>query len=372
MGAVSLRLFNLDVHVSVITDVRDIFAELGHEVTSWSISNHNWVFGRKPDPVEIITQATWRGLDRDMCAAFRERYRGELERYDGFVVTHTPCLYLVFRDFGKPIIVVNSTRYEQPFTLDPERWSWLDAALRDGSSRGTLHVVSNNKADRCYLNRQAGIDSEWIPSLCRYTNSKYRPSHQKFLFVSRTAKALSLPSSVHRQVVEPARTFRTWSGRPRGHAWQELYSFRGIVHLPYQVSAMSIFEQYTANVPLFFPTKELLLELHRAHPKAVLSELSNYQVLGREYHGTGLNRTEDPDVIRQWIDLADYYDPEEMPEIQYFESFDHLAHLLETTDLEAVSERMRSHNAVRQHEAVGRWGRVLERLAASKKGMRWP
>jgi len=48
----SLSFFNLDLHVSVIADVRTIFAALGHRVTDWTLSGHAWVFGRRPAPAE--------------------------------------------------------------------------------------------------------------------------------------------------------------------------------------------------------------------------------------------------------------------------------------------------------------------------------
>ena len=35
--------------------------------------------------------------------------------YDGFVVTHSPVLCRLFERFNKPIILVNSCRYDQPY-----------------------------------------------------------------------------------------------------------------------------------------------------------------------------------------------------------------------------------------------------------------
>jgi azurin len=52
-----MNFFNLDCHISVIADIKQIFENLGHSVTSWSVSGHNWVFGRTPDVVEVINHA---------------------------------------------------------------------------------------------------------------------------------------------------------------------------------------------------------------------------------------------------------------------------------------------------------------------------
>lgn len=55
-----MNFFNIDCHVSVIADLKKIFENLGHEVTSWSISGHNWVFGNYPKKIEIINEHSWR------------------------------------------------------------------------------------------------------------------------------------------------------------------------------------------------------------------------------------------------------------------------------------------------------------------------
>jgi hypothetical protein len=52
------------------------------------------------------------------------------------------------------------------------------------------------------------------------------------------------------------------------------------VYVPYNVSIMSLFEQYTANFPLFFPTKPYLRDLFAANSDRVLSQLSHNQYLG--------------------------------------------------------------------------------------------
>jgi len=43
------------------------------------------------------------------------RLRAELMDYDGFIVTHSPVFVRFFEHFKKPVILVNSCRYDQPF-----------------------------------------------------------------------------------------------------------------------------------------------------------------------------------------------------------------------------------------------------------------
>src|SRR5262249_14615217 len=137
------------------------------------------------------------------------------DRYDAFIVTHTPAFALLYLPWGKPIIVVNSTRYEQPFTLDPARWRWLDAELRDGVARGRIHVVSNNQGDQTYLREHTGIDSVHLPSLCEYTGARYRSRLRRFVLQARAATEWPLPASLRRRLVDAEAGTRRWGLRRR-------------------------------------------------------------------------------------------------------------------------------------------------------------
>lgn len=354
-----LRFFNLDLHISVIADVKDIFESFGHEVVDWSISGHTWVFGKPRQSVEIVNERTWGDLNQEMCDQFYEKYKTFLEGFDGFICTHSPCFSLLYEKFDKPIIIVNSTRYEHPFTRDLNKWKWLNDYLKKGVDAKRVFIVSNNKADREYLKWHTGIESIHIPSLCRYTQAQYSDKRPGFIF-----KCPFLP--------EVAKTFQTPQliqneNLPTPHQWQELYGFKGIVHFPYQISTMSIFEQYTANIPLFFPSKEFLKTLSEQYPESILHQLTFYQVFGLQSPQSlgDLNNLHDPKVLQFWIDNADYYDPENMPHIQYFDSIEHLEMMLQNADCHAISKQMAEHNANRRKMIFDRWQKVLEQVIAS-------
>jgi len=115
-----LRLLNIDLHISVISDVmyilKDIYGD-DVEITNHSISGHNWVFDRPTARPEIVNQFTWKRIDEDMINKFAEHYESYCNQFDGFIVTHTPIFALLYEKFNKPVIVVNSCRYEQPLSL---------------------------------------------------------------------------------------------------------------------------------------------------------------------------------------------------------------------------------------------------------------
>ena len=67
-----VKLFNLDLHVSVIEDVKYIFKNIygdNVEITNWSISGHNWIFNKDTPEVIGITNATWMNFNQDMMTA---------------------------------------------------------------------------------------------------------------------------------------------------------------------------------------------------------------------------------------------------------------------------------------------------------------
>ncbi len=368
MGAIALfaeepkklKFFNLDLHISVIADVKNIFEELGHEVTNWSLSGHTWVFGRDRDPVEIINENTWTDLSDERCCLFYERYKDFLEQFDGFIVTHNASFALLYAKLNKPIIIVNSTRYENPFTRSQIQWDSLNKYLRQGVEKNKIFIVSNNKGDQNYLKRYSGIDSEWIPSLCLYTKGQYTGKNDKFY--------------VH--ALWDSKKFNDWfetfyyktnlfTSLPWGYRWQDLYDLKGVVHFPYQISTMSLFEQYSACVPIFFPTKEFLFELHEKYPETILAHLSFLRVPDLENNPRpeeDLNNFLNPKIVKEWIEWADYYDTKAMPHIQYFSSFEHLESLLRTVDTKSVSQKMKRFTEKRKRMVFKKWRKILEKV----------
>ena len=145
------------------------------------------VFDEKEETVQehIINHNNWRLIDKNMSDSFYDRYKDELGKYDAFVVTHTPCFSMLYERFNKPIIVVCSTRYEEPFSSDMIKWKKFNNYLIDGVDKGRIKLVANNKYDKKYtetfLNRQV----ELIPSLCEYTRAAYTGVNKKFLYSSK-------------------------------------------------------------------------------------------------------------------------------------------------------------------------------------------
>lgn len=361
-----LRFFCLDFHGSVSADVKSILEELGHEVIIWvvpteGIGNSRWTLGYENDPVEIINYFSWLNSDKNIYNQFYERYKEFLSQFDGYIAAYNASFALLYEKLDKPIIIINAVRYEIPFTDKPELWSWLNDFLIKGVNRNKLFIVANNKGDQNYLKYYTELDSELIPSLCKYTNAYY--SGNKTCFICQP----SVRNSQFSNYLQRKYSNLISNDLPRPYKWEDLYDYKGIIHFPYQISTMSIFEEYSANVPLFFPSKKFLLKL-RKESHEILNEASYFHLFHRISPPTIIgdpNNLSDVNVIKFWIDNADFYDKENMPYIQYFDSFKHLEHLLNTVDLHVVSQKMKRYNRKRKAMVLKKWDSLLQKVISA-------
>jgi hypothetical protein len=146
------RLFNIDLHTSVIEDVVDIFKNLDKTINieQWSMSGHHWVFNKPKYNLKYINSTSWCNIDMDIIDKFCNEYNNELVKYDGFVVTHSPIFCLIYERYKKPIFLVNSCRYVLPYcwNRNDNMLNILNIKLKEMVDNKQLFIVSNNIGDR--------------------------------------------------------------------------------------------------------------------------------------------------------------------------------------------------------------------------------
>jgi len=235
-----IRLFSMGVYQPVVEDVMYIIHTLypdSIEIVDWPLSQCAPIYNREMKQTDIITRHTWGTMDLEMMSRFTVTYRDFLSQFDGFIVTHTPVLALLYETFNKPIVVVNSGKYDQPFKRD-----WLNSRLRSLSHRDNVVFISTTKTDQEYLRQGVGIESIRIPSLCLYTNASYNPCYDEII------------------------PYREASKKFGGlYRWENLYKYKAIIHYPDDSSATTLAEQYSANVPLLVSSKDGLLDEDMKH-----------------------------------------------------------------------------------------------------------
>jgi hypothetical protein len=354
-----MKLFNIDLHISIIADMKKIFTDLDHEVYDLSLSEHTWVFNRLKDSVPMLDNGRWNSLTPNQLSdEFYFFYKDKLDEYDAFIVTYPPTFALLYKHFKKPIIINNPIRYEWPFSFRKADWEYFNIFLREGVDAGLIKLVANNLYDKYYMEDFIERDVEHIPSICDYYGEYYSPNDNHFIYYSKDR----INEINHPNIKYKDDLFAT-------HTHKDLVKFKGIVHIPYQVSYMSIFEQYTSNIPLFVPTKEFLMKLYKERKYNILKEVSwnNYfntidkSIIEykKEYDPNAYNNME---AVEHWLQFADFYDEEWMPYIIYFSSFEELHTLLDTIDVNIVSEKMRIFNETRKSKIYDKWNKLLNEI----------
>lgn len=358
-----MKIFNIDLHISVIEDIKNILNDLGHEVTSWNMSGHNWVFGRNKTSTSVINTDNWTRIDQAMCDSFYNTYKDQLAGYDAFLVTYPPSFSMLFEKWNKPIIIVAPIRYELPFSTRPEEWERFNQFLQRGVDRGQIILLANNKYDSEY--GYYFTDRGWthIPSLCNYTKTTYNPSINNFLYYSRLNQyPFYLGGSLIPGLVDKSKAL------PSGYKWSDQTRYKGIVGIPYCPSTMSIFEFYSQCMPMFFPTIDLMVRMKKDYTSYVMAETSWNQTWNIQSGSVIKSGPNDPndfndfDKFRNWVKFSDFYDENWMPHIQYFDDWNVLRDRLTSItneELFDISNRMREFNIIRKDKVYDLWRGVM-------------
>ena len=307
-----MKCLNIDLHISVIADIINVFKQVDEtiQIEDWSLSGHTWVLNKDRKQLEILNQNTWTKLDMNIINSFQNKYDHILTTFDGFICCYPASFILLFEKYNKPIYIVNATRYDLPFCWNNNYQMIKEQhnCFKRLQDKKILKVISNNKADDAYFKLgNLTIDTCIIPSLCLYTNMKWNPINTSNKFLLYSGNLPNNNNIIHRSQL----------GR---YKWDILMKFKGIIHLPYEASTMSIFEQISSEIPIFFPSKSFLKHLWE-------NKLVHHQMNYWSHHSHGkipqyLEITKNVDF---WIERADYYDLEGY---YYFNSIEDLFHML--------------------------------------------
>lgn len=317
------HVFNLDVHVSVIADLRRGFINQDATLHSWCLSPHNAIFRRAfgaPDPVRVVTARNWTQLDPVMIQDFQKEYHSFLSKMSGFVSCYPPTFSQLYRGFDKPQLVLSATRYETPFTLRPQEWRAANEYLVDETRAGRMVLAANNAGDRDYMEHHLGIRPLLLPSVCDYTGITWNPAPSRRIFYARSPR-------ISHELVALSRG--AWGSAAltlgAGYGWDAAARVEEVFVVPYNISTMSLFEFATAGVPVSVPSRELIVSWLERGESGVLSELSFAQVAGAPPPSASVvDDYRSADFFTWWMDRADFYDSTLMPNVRVVHSLEQL------------------------------------------------
>ena len=312
-----LRLFNLDLHASVIEDLADKLQSIPAKLTRFSISNHNHI-SRFPlwasDPVSVVNNHTWKHLDGFRISKFGRRYEKFLSTFDGFIVTYPPTFFELFRGTNMPILAVAATRYEAPYTNSSSKWSDFNKSLVSAVSDGQLTLAANNRGDADYLRYFTGLEVQIVPSYCGGKETWNGRSGRRV--------TLAKDSRLRNLIMnETGGTYKPIDSLGVPYKWHDLMGCLEVFVVPQNISTMTLFELATAGVPVAVPGRKLFHDL-KAKFSGVLDELTFAEIQKLQVSSDEDNPAnwQGKHYLDWWLDRADFYIKDLMPNVRIVES----------------------------------------------------
>lgn len=378
----SYTFWSSDFHIAPIADVKDIFRRwnLTHTIVDESLSGEcNQTCAKDLKVINKTNGLSLGPCPNELKRQFWNAYKNDdrMATVDAFFCHHATGLCELFMAFGRPLIIIASTRYEIG-RRSPEAWTRLNDNLKAIAENPRNTIAANNRYDAEYIKHFTGLDDVTVlPNFCGYTNVTYNPTRPEVLIgpgrlsfgagllvsgpkgIAKAAENSSILSdSVYKEFVPIRHLYKHYE-------FSDLASHPAIVLIPYQVSIMSITEYYRMGIPLFSPSPELLTKWQEK--ATVVSEVSWNCVYGRcqdkssiPGHVNSPHGDKDPNDLKNfeyWIQFADFY---QWPHIVLFDSWEDLFRKLVTADLNDIHEKMMAYNAKQEQVLRRQWLDILD------------
>ncbi|UJR19357.1 hypothetical protein I4U23_022486 [Adineta vaga] len=364
-----------DFHISPIYDIKDQFSTFNVHFIEKSLSSACKHTDSCAKDLKVLNRRNGIAPSLNERKQFYEVYKNdsEMNQVKIFMCFHSTAMCELFMPFNRTIIIISSTRYELG-RHGKEDWQNLNKNLQIIASNPKNVIAGNNLYDAEYIRYFTGIKTIVLPSLCAYTKVFYSPKLEKpFLIAQMHNKSFSiqfkknLTNSLEglQSSIKVAHLREHYNGR---YAYYELSQHPGMIYVPYQVSLMSLFEQYRMNMPLFFPSLDLLTEWHFKYRvvgertwDGISGNLKNSSVISGVLSSDipDPNNEFDINAIRYWLKFSDFY---QWPHITYFDSTEDLAQKLINTNLDEISTKMKIYNQNLTETLHEKWRRILKNI----------
>ena len=329
------RAFMICHHSGVLPDLKRQLWFLGIQGDFYWLSDGKGATGGQW-PSEIGEYTSYKTLLKDKIGALQITTDFIRDHYDLVITSHCMRYPLHFVKTGLPLIHVNSTRFGNEITTRPDEFRDLCSRIKSTLETGQLKIIHNNMADKWYFEQYIKGYTQFpvIPSLC-ISPLRFRITRHigpvliwdtRFNITDKKGSKLLL--AISEKLGSKAESTSEMCVKKGGLLDDDfLNGFRAVIHIPYNISTMSCFEQVSANIPMWVPTPEFL-ERILADPEEH-NELSWYCFQDTRYTAELADQVWNPAVIREYVSRCDFT---RFKNVRFFNSIEDLLERIDTTD----------------------------------------
>jgi len=353
-----------DFHIATIGNVKALLQPLGVKFIDKSLSGHCHLTKTCATNLKVLNFNNGVTPSAKEKKEFARVYAddSEMSEVDVAMCFHPAAMCEIFMPLHKRLFVIATTRYEFG-RYSPSEWQeWNDNLLIIAGDKNNV-VAANNVYDQYYIQYFTGIQPILLPSVVEMAE-KYSGTSPDIVVAAMHPEQPALWRFL--KGVSPQ--FRGLREKYKFYSYKHLCENTAILHLPYQVSIMSLYEQYAMGIPILVPGPRFLWELHDRYD--LVTERTWHRVrTGQRPKGSVLPgwNTTDPDpnddrngtAFQHWVQYADFY---QLPHIIRFNSWDDLREILRVKRREdwlAISANMRRRNEQLVKETTDMWKTLM-------------
>ena len=341
-------IWSNDFHISTIANIKNLLRGSAHFIDK-SLSGHCHLTKTCATELKVLTQQNGISPSPAVRRAFADAYRNDPEfaTVDIVMCFHPSAMCELFMPLNKRLFVIATTRYEMGRHSKDEWLAWNENLKRIAADPKNV-VAANNLYDAKYIEYFTGIKPVVWPSVTRM-RTVYQPSSTDILVPDMHSPGSEKVWNVLRKL---SANFVPLRSKYSHYTYEQLCENTAILHLPYQISVMSLFEQYSMGIPIIVPSPDFLWKLHdkydlvteRTWERIRSSKRPTGSVLPGVASGVpDPNNDRDKDSFLYWVRFADFY---QWPHVLTFDSWDDLLILTQTVDWTSISKKMRKNFTV--------------------------
>ena len=303
-------------------------------------------------------------LETAIPEAFIEKVKAT---YSMIFTSHCMRYPLLFERTGLPVYHINSTRFGNELTVIPFVFRDLCHRITRAVADGWLKVIHNNHADEWYAAQYLGVCGPVVQSLCD-SPLRFRiaspPAVAKLFLIWDTrfhitdGKGSKTLLEIYDRLGAVCEVTSILSRKSNGFLDDNMLAeFQAIIHVPYNVSTMSCFEQSAAGIPIWVPTPEFL-------EKILLDPEEHSELSWFCYHRNQEAYAASPDqvwkseCVREFIRRADFYNGA-LNTVFTFSSVEDLAARISKESYSDVAETAFILQGKKRLEALGQYADIL-------------